>query len=89
MTTTSSHSSTNQPIEKMNETKISKCDVIPWEQKAIGAGDVGLLLGLSSATGLQKATCRPDFPEKIHIRPATWIAKETIERRDRNRVTVP
>ena len=64
MTTTSSHSSTNQPIEKMNDTKMSKCDVIPWEQKAIGAGDVGLLLGLSSATVLQKSRMPTRFARK-------------------------
>ena len=62
---------------------------IPWEQQAIGAGGVGLLLGIAPATVLQKVACLPDFPHRVSIRPATWVAGEVLEWRDRNRVNLP
>ena len=62
---------------------------IPWQQQAIGAGGVGLLLGIAPATVLQKVARLPDFPSRVSIRPATWVAGEVLEWRDRNRVNLP
>lgn len=58
---------------------------IPWEQRAIGAEEVGSLLGLAPRTVLETVACRPDFPVRLTIRPATWVAGGVIEWRDRNR----
>ena len=61
-------------------------DEIPWELRAIGAGEVGLLLGLAARTVLETIACKPDFPMRVSMRPATWVAGEVLEWRDRNRV---
>lgn len=63
--------------------------IIPWEQRAIGAADVGLLLGLAPRTVLEKAACRPDFPMRLTVRPATWVAGEVLAWRDANRAGIP
>jgi predicted DNA-binding transcriptional regulator AlpA len=61
-------------------------DSVPWELQAIGAAQVGLLLGLAARTVLETIACKPDFPERLTMRPATWVAGEVLEWRDRNRV---
>lgn len=58
---------------------------IPWELRAIGVADVGILLGLSPRTVLETVACRPDFPVRLTMRPATWVAGEVLEWRDSNR----
>lgn len=63
--------------------------IIPWEQRAIGAEEVGELLGLAPRTVLEKVACRPDFPVRPTMRPATRAAREILERRDANRVGLP
>ena len=63
--------------------------IIPWELRAIGAEDVGLLLGLSPRTVLEKAACRSDFPMRLTMRPATWVAGEVLAWRDANRAGLP
>ena len=63
--------------------------IIPWELRASGAEDVGLLLGLSPRTVLEKAACRPDFPMRLTMRPATWVAGEVLAWRDANRAGLP
>ena len=82
-----SNAQTYPPIAGEQEMRTE--ERIPWEQRAIGAGDVGLLLGLAPATVLQKMACRPDFPSRVSMRPATWVAGEVLEWRERNRVNVP
>lgn len=62
---------------------------IPWEERAIGAEEVGALLGLAPRTVLEKVVCRPNFPVRLTMRPATWIAREVLEWRDRNRADTP
>lgn len=62
---------------------------IPWQQRAIDASDVGLLLGLAPRTVLEKVACRPDFPVRLTVRPATWVAGEILEWRDANRAGIP
>jgi predicted DNA-binding transcriptional regulator AlpA len=63
--------------------------IIPWEYRAIGAEEVGELLGLAPRTVLEKVACRPDFPVRLTIRPATWVAREILEWRDANRAGRP
>jgi hypothetical protein len=68
---------------------VSEQSIIPWEQHAIGAEDVGLLLGLAPRTVLETVACRPDFPVRLTMRPATWVAGEILEWRDANRAGLP
>ncbi len=63
--------------------------IIPWELRAIGAEEVGLLLGLSPRTVLETVACRPDFPVRLTMRPATWVAGEILEWRNANRAGLP
>lgn len=58
---------------------------VPWELRAIGAHDVGILLGLAPRTVLETVACRPDFPLRVSMRPATWVAGEVLKWRDENR----
>lgn len=51
---------------------------IPWELRAIGAEEVGALLGLAPRTVLETVACRPDFPVRLTMRPATWVAREGL-----------
>lgn len=69
----------------MSEVRID----VPWELRAIGAAEVGLLLGLAARTVLETIACKPDFPMRVSMRPATWVAGEVLEWRDRNRVGMP
>lgn len=62
---------------------------IPWEQRAIGAEEVGQILGLAARTVLETIACKPDFPVRLTMRPATWVAGEVIEWRDANRAGRP
>lgn len=58
---------------------------IPFEERAINAEEVGVLLGCSARQVLERIACRPDFPARLSMRPATWIAREVMEWRDANR----
>ena len=82
-------SSAQTPYPVVAEQDVRTEERIPWQQQAIGAGGVGLLLGIAPATVLQKVACLPDFPSRVSIRPATWVAGEVLEWRDRNRVNLP
>ena len=62
---------------------------IPREQRAIGVEEVGELLGLAPRTLLEKVACRPDFPVRLTVRLATWVAGEILEWRDANRAGKP
>jgi predicted DNA-binding transcriptional regulator AlpA len=55
-------------------------------ERAIGAEEVGKLLGLSPRTVLETVACRADFPVRLTMRPATWVAGEVLAWRDANRV---
>lgn|GEM_PF-2494200 len=59
---------------------------VPWIERAIGAEEVGELLGLAPRTVLETVACRPDFPRRLSMRPATWVAKEVLEWRQNHRV---
>jgi predicted DNA-binding transcriptional regulator AlpA len=58
---------------------------VPFEELALSAEEVGLLLGCSGRQILERIACKPDFPERLSLRPATWVAKEILEWRERNR----
>lgn len=62
---------------------------IPFELQAIDAEGVGLLLGLSPRTVLEKVACRPEFPVRVSARPATWVAGEVLEWRESNLFGLP
>lgn len=58
---------------------------IPFEERAINAEEVGQLLGCSARQVLERLACKPGFPRRLSVRPASWIAKEVMEWRDLNR----
>lgn len=68
---------------------MSAAENIPYELRAIGAEEVGALLGLAPRTVLETVACRPDFPVRLTMRPATWIAGEVLAWRDLNRAGRP
>jgi predicted DNA-binding transcriptional regulator AlpA len=58
---------------------------IPFEMRAIDAEGVGVLLGLTARSVLETVACRPDFPVRLTMRPATWVAGEVLKWRETNR----
>lgn len=68
---------------------MSAAENIPYELRAIGAEEVGALLGLAARTVLETVACRPDFPVRLTMRPASWVAGEVLEWRNVNRVGRP
>lgn len=58
---------------------------VPFELRAINASAVGELLGLTPRTVLESVACRPDFPVRLTMRPATWVAGEVLKWRENNR----
>lgn len=65
---------------------MTAAEKIPWELRAIGAEEVGLLLGMSPRTVLETVACKEDFPARLTVRPAAWVAGEVLAWRDANRV---
>ena len=51
---------------------------VPFELQAIDADAVGLLMGCAARTVLETIACRPDFPKRVSLRPATLVAGEVI-----------
>lgn len=68
---------------------MSAAENIPYELRAIGAEEAGALMGCSARTWLEKYACRPDAPERLTFKPASWVAGEVIEFRDANRAGRP
>lgn len=64
---------------------MSAAEKIPFELRAIGAEEVGELLGLAPRTVLETIACRSDFPVRLTMRPASWVAGEVLKWRDNNR----
>lgn len=64
---------------------MSAAENIPYELRAIGAEEVGALLGMAPRTVLETIACKPDFPVRLTLRPATWVAGEVLEWREANR----
>lgn len=57
---------------------------IPWQQQAIDANEAAKLFGLSKDRFLRNIACRSDFPKRINVRPASWVAGELIEYREKH-----
>lgn len=68
---------------------MSAAENIPWEKRAINAEECGALLGLTARQFLETRACLPNFPARISIRPAYWIAGEVEAWRDANRASPP
>lgn len=64
---------------------MSAAENIPFELRAIGVEEVAALLGQAPRTVLEKIACKPDFPARLSMRPATWVAGEVLAWRDANR----
>lgn len=62
---------------------------VPFELRAINAEQVGMLLGLAPRTVLENVACLPNFPVRLTMRPATWVAGEVLKWRDANRAGLP
>jgi predicted DNA-binding transcriptional regulator AlpA len=66
---------------------MSAAEKIPFELLALNAEQVGQLLGMSARTVLEKIACRPDFPDRVSMKPASWVAGEVLAWRDANRAS--
>ena len=64
-------------------------ETVPFELRAIGAEEVGQLLGCSPRTVLEIHACKPAFPTRVSLRPATWVAGEVLQYRDKFRAGLP
>jgi len=64
---------------------VSAAESIPFELRALNAEQVGALLGCCGRHVLERVACRPDFPARISIKPATWVAGEVLAWREANR----
>lgn len=58
---------------------------IPFREQAIGAEDAARLFGLSRSRFLRNIACQPTFPERVNLKPATWIVGEVLDWRDSHR----
>jgi predicted DNA-binding transcriptional regulator AlpA len=58
---------------------------IPFEELALNADEVGQLLGCTGRQVLERIACKPGFPRRLSIRPASWIAREVLEWRESHR----
>jgi hypothetical protein len=63
--------------------------LVPFELRAINATTLGELLGLTPRSVLETVACRPDFPMRLTLRPATWVAGEVLKWRETNRYGQP
>lgn len=68
---------------------MSAAEKIPFELRAIGVDEVAALLGQAPRTVLEKIACKPGFPVRLSMRPATWVAGEVLAWRDANRAGRP
>lgn len=64
---------------------MSAAEKIPFEELALNAEEVGQILGYAARTVLEEIACKPNFPQRLTMRPATWRAGDIIEWRDANR----
>lgn len=64
---------------------MSAAESIPFELRALNADMVGELLGITGRTVLETVACKPDFPKRVSMKPASWVAGEVLAWRDANR----
>jgi len=72
-------------VSQLGDAPATVTSTIPSSERAIGAEEVGLLLGMAPRTVLEKVACRADFPMRLTVRPATWVVGEVLAWRDANR----
>lgn len=65
---------------------MSAAQKIPFEELALNAEETGKILGYAARTVLEEIACKPGFPMRLTMRPATWRAGDIIKYRDANRV---
>lgn len=58
---------------------------VQFELRVIKAEAVGELLGLTGRTVHESVACKPDFPRRVSMKPASWVAGEVLAWRDANR----
>jgi predicted DNA-binding transcriptional regulator AlpA len=75
--------------DEQSKTDRPACDVVPFELRAIDAEAVGLLMGCAPRTVFETIACRTDFPKRVSLRPATWVAGEVLKWRNANRAGGP
>ena len=64
---------------------MNTAESIPFELRALNAEQVGALLGCCGRQVLERIACRPGFPQRVSLRPSTWIAGEVLAWREANR----
>ena len=62
---------------------------VPWQELPLSAEDCAELWQMTKEHFLATVACRPGFPVRLTIKPATWKAGEVIEYRDANRAGRP
>lgn len=58
---------------------------VSFELRAIDTEEIGQLFGLAARTVLRTIACRPNFPIRVPMRPASWVAGEALSWRAANR----
>ena len=58
---------------------------IPWTELAMSAAECAELWVMTPEHFLATVACKPDFPERITRKPASWKAGEVVEYRDTHR----
>lgn len=61
---------------------MSAAEKIPFEELALNAEEAGAILGCGARQVLERHACRPEFPPRLSLRPATWRAGDIIQYRD-------
>ena len=64
---------------------MSAAEKIPWQELPMDAKECAAMWKVTPEHFLARIACKPGFPERIGLRPATWKAGEVLEWRDRNR----
>lgn len=67
---------------------MTAAESIPFEHRALNAEQVGALLGYSGRHVLERIACKPGFPRRVSLSPATWIAGEVLAWREEQRLTL-
>ena len=65
---------------------MSAAEKIPWQELAMDAAECAELWGISRTHFLETVACRPGFPDRLTMKPATWRAGEVVEYRNANRM---
>lgn len=64
---------------------MSAAEKIPWQELTLTAKECAELWSVTPEYFLQAIACKPEFPERMTAKPATWKAGEIVEYRNANR----